>query len=78
MADRVDIVDTDNPFVLCELDLSAKVVQMSDQGAENFAVSGQCLGAHEANDMVGKVGVEFAGIILDTVAVGSHDDAVFL
>lgn len=51
---------------------------MSDQGAENFAVSGQCLGAHEANDMVGKVGVEFAGIILDTVAVGSHDDAVFL
>jgi len=54
---------------------------MSDQGAEDFSVSGQCLGAHQANDMISKVGVEFAGIVLDPIAigaVGSHDDVVFL
>jgi hypothetical protein len=81
LADRVDIVDTDNPFFLRELDVSAKVVQMPYQGAEDFSVSGFCLGGHKVNDMLCKVGVEFAIIVLDTIsAVGfvrSHDDAIF-
>jgi hypothetical protein len=54
---------------------------MSDQGAENFSVSGQRLGAHEANDMISKVGVEFAGIVLNPIAVGavgSHGEVFFL
>ena len=81
LSDRVDIVDADDPFVLRELDVSAKVVQMADQGAEDFSVSGFCLGGHKVNDMLCKVGVEFAIIVLDTIsAVGfvrSHDDAIF-
>jgi hypothetical protein len=79
LADRVDVVDTDNPFVLRELDLPAKVVQMLDQGAEDFSVSGLCLGCHKANDVLCKVGVEFAVIVLDTIGtVGSHGDIAFL
>jgi len=31
LADRVDIIDADNPLVLRELDLSAEIVQMLDQ-----------------------------------------------
>ena len=82
MANGVDVVDTENPFVLRELDFSAKVVQMPDQGAEDLSVSGFCLGAHEVDDMLCKVGVEFAGIIFDAIgAVGtirSHDNVMFL
>jgi hypothetical protein len=71
LADRVDVVHTDNPFVLRELDVSAKVVQMPYQGAEDLSVSGFCLGGHKVNDMLCKVGVEFAIIVLDTIgAVG--------
>lgn len=81
MADRVDVVDTDNPFVLRELDLPAKVMQMLDQGAEDFSVSGLCLGGHKSNDVLCKVGVEFAVIVLDTIGavgtVGSHGDVAF-
>lgn len=39
LAKRVDVVDTDNPFVLRELDISAEVVHMPDQGGENLSVS---------------------------------------
>lgn len=82
MANRVDIVDTDNPFVLRELDVSAKVVQMPYQGAEDLSVSGFCLGGHKVNNMLCKVGVEFAIVVLDTIGpvgpVRSHDDAIFL
>lgn len=82
MADGVDVVDTDNPFVLRELDVSAKVVQMADQGAEDFSVSGFGFGAHKVNNMLCEVGVVFAVIVLDTIgAVGtvtSHDDVIFL
>jgi hypothetical protein len=82
LADRIDVVDTDNPFVLRELDLPAKIVQMLDQGAEDFSVSGLCLGGHKANDTLCKVGIEFAVIVLDTIGaigtVGSHGDIAFL
>jgi hypothetical protein len=82
LADRVDVVDTDNPFVLRELNVSAKVVQMPNQGAEDFSVSGLCLRAHKVNDMLREVGVEFAVIAFDTVGavdtVSSHDNVIFL
>jgi len=82
LTDGIDVVDTENPFILGELDLSAKVVQMPDQGGEDFSVSGFRLGAHKVDNMLCEVGVEFAVIVLDTIgAVGtvrSHDDIVFI
>lgn len=46
-------------------------------------MSGLHVGAHKTDDMVCEVGVEFAGIVLDTIgAVGtvgsSHDDLIVL
>jgi len=46
-------------------------------------VSGLCLWAHEVNDVLCKVGVEFAAIVLHTIGaavgtVGSHDYVIFL
>jgi hypothetical protein len=82
LTDRVDVVDTEYPFVLLKLDLPAKVVQMPDQGAENFSVSGFCVGAHKVNDMLCEVGVEFAVIVGDSISadgtVSSHEDVNFL
>lgn len=88
LANGVDVVDTDNPLVLSELDLTAEVVQVSDQGGEDLSVSGFRFGAHEINDMLCEVGVIFAlgavgtvGTVGGTIsAVDSHDDsiAVFL
>jgi hypothetical protein len=67
---------------LRELDVSAKVVQMPDQGAEDFSVSGFCLGAHKVNDMLCELGVVFAVIVHDIIgavgSVSSHDDVIFL
>ena len=81
MPDRVDIVDTKKPFVLRELDLSAKVVQMPDQGGKDFSMSRFCLGTHKINDMLCEVGVEFALVVFDTIAavgtVSSHDDIIY-
>jgi hypothetical protein len=81
LAERVDVVDTENPLLLCELDLSTKVVNMSDQGAENLSLSGICFGAHKVNDMLCEVWIEFAAVVFGSVsAVGatvrSHDDVL--
>lgn len=81
LTDGVDIVDTQHPLILCELDLSAEVVHVFDQAAEDLSMSGLGLGAHEVDDMVGKVGIESAAAILCTIgtigavgsAVGAHD-----
>lgn len=87
MTDRVDVVDTEDPFVLRELDFSTKVVQMPDQGGEDFSVSGLCLGAHKINNMLREVGVIFAVVLNATAAVGTvgtisavenHDNVIFL
>jgi hypothetical protein len=83
LADRVDVVDTDNPLVLCEFDFPAKVVQMLDQGAEDYSGSRWGLRAHKVDDMLCEVGIVFAVVVgLGTVgAVGticSHDDVAFL
>lgn len=81
MAERVDVVDTENPFVLLELDLSAKVVHMPDQAGEDLSLSRFCLRAHKINYMLCEVWIEFAFVIWDSVgAVGaarSHDDVLF-
>lgn len=89
---RVDVVDAQNPFVLCELDLSAKIVDMADQRAENFPVSWLGFRTHEINHMLGKVGVEFGIVVFGSCptccaigvaiggavgTVGSHDVVVF-
>jgi hypothetical protein len=58
LAKRVDVVDTNDPLLLLELNVSAEVVHVADKGCEDLALSRLGLGAHEANDMVGKVGVE--------------------
>jgi hypothetical protein len=78
LAERVDVVDTENPFILLELDLSAKVVHMSDQGGDDLSVSRLCLRAHKVNDMLCEVWIVFAIVIVDSVgAVRSHDDVLF-
>lgn len=64
LADGVDIVDTDDPLVLGELDLTAEVVQVLDEGGEDLSVAGLGLGAHEIDDMLGEVGV--------VLVVGGH------
>lgn len=64
LPNRVDIVDAHNPFLLCELDLSAEVVQVLDQAAEDLSVSGLRLGGHQVDDMLGEERVEFAALIL--------------
>ena len=55
-------------------------MQVPDQGGEDFSVSGFCLGGHKVNDMLCKVGVEFAIVVLDAIgAIGpvrSHDDSI--
>jgi hypothetical protein len=58
LAKRVDVVDTNDPLLLLELNFSAEVVHMTDEGCEDLALSRLGLGAHETNDMVCKVGVE--------------------
>ena len=77
LAKRVDIIDTDNPFILLELDFSTEVVDMPDQGAEDFSVSRQGLGGHEFDDMLGEIGIKFAAAIVGSFgasrAVRRHD-----
>lgn len=57
---RVDEVDTDDPLILSELDFSAEIVHVSDQGGKDLSVSWLGLWAHEINDMLSEVWVEFA------------------
>ncbi len=60
LADRIDVIDADKPFILGEFDLAAEVVQVADQRGEDFAVAGLGLGRNEVDDMLGEVGVVFA------------------
>jgi hypothetical protein len=54
-------------------------MHMSDQGGENLSVSGLRLRAHEIDDMLCEIWVEFAGLIGSTVGtVCSHDAGLFL
>lgn len=50
-------------------------MEVLDQRAENFAVSGLSVGTHKIDDMVCKVGVESAGIAIGG-SVRSHDVVV--
>lgn len=60
-ANGVDVVDTDNPLILCQLDLAAEVVHVLDQRGENLAVARLRLCAHQVDDVLCEVGVEAAG-----------------
>ena len=78
LSDGVDIVDTENPFILCKLDLSNELVHMFDQRTEDFSVSRFCLRGHEANNMLGEIRVKLVGIGFGTIgavdAISSHDE----
>lgn len=72
LADSVDVVYADNPFVLCELDVAAEVVQVGDERGEDLSVAGLGLFAHQVDDARCEVGIEFAGVALSTIgAIGS-------
>lgn len=45
-------------------------MHVADERGENLAVPGQRLGAHEANDVLGEVGVKL-GLFLLVMAVGA-------
>lgn len=70
LAKRIDVVDTENPLVLLELNLSAEIMHMADEGCKNLTVSRLSLWAHEVDDMLCEVGVKL-GFLVD--AVGSVD-----
>lgn len=72
LAKRVDVVDTNDPLVLLELDVSAEVVHVADERSKNFALAGFGLGAHETDDMVCEVGVELGSTVGAVCTVGSH------
>lgn len=59
LAKRVDVVDADDPLVLSELDFSAEIVHVTNERGEDDTLARVGLGAHEADDMVCEVGVEF-------------------
>lgn len=69
LADSVDVVDANNPLLLSELDLTDVVVHVTDERAEDFTVAGFCLGAHEVDDVLGEVGVEFGLSLAGAVGV---------
>lgn len=78
LTDSVDVVDADNPLLLSELNLTDVVVHVADERAEDLTVAGFCLGAHEVDDVLSEVGVEFglslAGAV--GVAIGRLLDAI--
>lgn len=78
LADSVDIVHANNPLLLSELDLTDVVVHVTNERAEDLTVAGFCLGAHEVDDVLGEVGVEFALCLAGAVglAVGRLLDAI--
>lgn len=71
LAKRIDVVDTKNPLVLLELNLSAEIMHMADEGTKNLTVSRLSLWAHEVDDMLCEVGVKL-GFLMDAIgAVGA-------
>lgn len=72
LANGVDIVYTNNPLVLGKFDLSAEVVHVADERAQDNLLSGFGIGAHEINDSLCEVGVEFAGAIGAVGSVSGH------
>jgi hypothetical protein len=58
LANRVDKVNTKHPFVDSELNFSSKVVEMSDEGGENFSTAGVGFGSDCVDAVFGEVGVE--------------------
>lgn len=66
----VDVVHTDDPFFLGELDLSGEVVHVTDQRGQDLPMPGLRLWAHEIYDMLCEVGVEFVLCLGVSVAVG--------
>ena len=70
LAQRVDVVDADDPFVLRELDVAAEVVHVPDERRQDLAVAGLCLRAHEVDDVLREVGVEAALAGAVAVAIG--------
>jgi len=63
LTNGVDKVHTRHPLVRGELDFASKVVEMSDEAAENLTVSVVGFGANGLDDMVGEVGVESGSLV---------------
>jgi len=81
LADRIDVIDAHHPFLLCELNLPAEVVEMFDQAAENLSVSGFCLRRHQVDNVlceerIESVALVFAGSIGAVCTVCSHGDCL--
>jgi len=86
LAQGVDVVNTNDPFVLRELDLTAEVVHVLDERRKDFSVSRLGLGAHQVDDTLCEKGVEFAlsvaicsrlaGVGLKAIAVADAHIAV--
>lgn len=78
LANEIDKVHTGHPLIVGQLNLSRKIVNMSNQAAENLAISRRHIGAHSLEDMAGEVGVEPAARLSRVtigavgVTVGSH------
>jgi hypothetical protein len=51
-------VDAHHPLVHRELNFSSEVMEMSDEGGENFSTAGIGLGSDSVDAMLGEVGVE--------------------
>ena len=72
----IDKVYAGHPLVIGQLDLARKVVQVTDQAAEDLAVAGRDVGAHGVEDVLGKVRVEAVvlrrGVLGAVCVVCSH------
>jgi hypothetical protein len=58
LANGVDEVDAHHPLVHRELNFSSEVMEMSDEGGENFSTAGIGLGPDCVDAMLGEVEVE--------------------
>lgn len=74
LADGIDEVYAGHPLVICELNFSSKVVKMTDQAAEDYAVSRSHVGTHGIDGMLGEVWVEAACGLRAVCAVGRHSE----
>lgn len=72
LTDSVDVVHTDNPLVLGQVDLADEVVQVGDHAGKDLAVAGLGVRAHQVDDILSEVRVEVTGGPL----VGRHGGCV--
>lgn len=74
LANGIDKVYTSHPLIVGELDLAGKVMNVSDQSAEDLAVSGGHVRAHGVQAVLCEVRIE-AACARRVIGRGSHCDA---